>query len=319
MLHRYSKTPAGRREAQTHTQGLPRARRNLLLVINESQSVDYWLKNLKGVTQDDVAWLEAQGLIHLITLDTISSDDVTWRPLQRAIDAASFAWLGDVLKAQAWAQLKGLRAYRFAQDVDLCTDDAELRDLARAFVGGLAGEFGHRGLQLFCDALQARTSDITACASQSPSISGAPPTAPSRSLNDSIALTPSPASNPVGFDAAECYRLIRWPSAGQLSTPGFARLASLISQHALPLQQVALRGRVDVAVALAFLQAMQQHGVLRIERQACPPGVVSSPAQRPSNEGHPGMMAPIQPDRASASPAVSSGLLGRLRERLGLR
>jgi hypothetical protein len=96
-------------------------------------------------------------------------------------------------------------------------------------------------------------------------------------------------------------------------------MASLISQHALPLQQVALRGRVDVAVALAFLQAMQRHGVLRIERQACPPGVVSSPARCPLNEGQPGMMAPIQPDRASASPAVSSGLLGRLRERLGLR
>lgn len=312
MSHRYSKTPAGRREAQTHARGLSRARRNLLLVINDSQSVDYWLSNLKGVTQDDVAWLEAQGLIDQVSTSEVGrQDDATWKPLLRAIETAPFVRLSKVLKAQAWAQLKGLRAYRFAQDVDMCADETELRDLARAFVGGLAGEFGHRGLQSFHDALQLHPTEESR-----PSLDSLPSPAPAPT--DSIAWPPVPTV-PVGFDASECYRLARWPSTSQMNRPNFARLASLISQHALPLQQVALRGRVDVAVALAFLQAMQQHGVLRIERQACPPGVVSPTAQRPSNEGHPGMMAPIQPDRASASPAVSSGLLGRLRERLGLR
>lgn len=310
MSNRYHKTPAGRREAQTHLQGLSRARRNLLLVINDSQCIDYWLSKLKGVTHSDVEWLLAQGFIAVASTSSASvpsREDPTWKLLMHTLNTATISQVSDVLKAQAWAQLKGLRAYRFVQDVDQCVDDRELRDLARAFVSAIHGEFGGEGVERFVHALAERRALSTRTLA-----TPAPP-------SDGIALTPAVGATPVGFDAAECYRLSRWPSAGTLVTPVFNRLASLISHHALPLQQIALRGRVDVAVALGFVQAMQAQGVLEVQRQGCPPGLVTEPAPRPLREGLPGMMPPSQPNRASAPPAVSSGLLGRLRERLGLR
>lgn len=322
MSNRYHKTPAGRREAQTHLQGLSRARRNLLLVINDSQSIDYWLSKLKGVTYNDVEWLLAQGFIAAAAVhnpNVPSQEDPTSKLLMHALNTATASQVADVLKAQAWAQLKGLRAYRFVQDVDQCVDDRELRDLARAFVGAIQGEFGAPGVEQLIQALADRRALATPRRpspnrDSEPSPSPVPPPP-----GDGIALTPAVGTSPVGFDAAECYRLSRWPSAGALSSPIFSRLASLISHHALPLQQIALRGRVDVAVALGFVQAMQAHGVLEIHRQPCPPGLTSEPAPHPLHEGLPGMMGPSQPNRASAPPAVSSGLLGRLRERLGLR
>jgi hypothetical protein len=318
MSNRYTKTPAGRHEAQTHTQGLSRARRNLLLVINDSQCVDYWLSHLRGVTAADVAWLQNQGLITPSHEPACATpNNAGWKSLWHIVDTVPVSLLLDVLKAQAWAQFKGLRAYRFAQDADNCTDDTELRHLARAFVSGVQGEFGNSGVQQFTDALMARHRAVSRSAAPSwgpDSVASSPPRP-----TDGIALTPAVGATPVGFDAAECYRLSRWPCASALTPLGFNRLASLISHHALPLTQIALRGRVDVAVALGFVQAMQAHGVLEVQRQGCPPGLVAQPGARPLNEGLPGMMAPSQPNRASAPPAVSSGLLGRLRERLGLR
>lgn len=320
MTDRYNKTSEGRRETQISERALSRARRNLLLVINDSQGVDYWLRNVKGVTQTDVEWLKSEGLIALVPLEmAASSDDPAWHVALRLIEKAPFAVLTEVLKAQAWAWLKGVRAYRFVQEVDVCVDDVELRDMARAFLGAVLGECGRVGVRSFGEALSRRLTKVSTsrwpeeAADTGWRSVGMP--APGFSSQDAGSPeTDHAAVGSVGFDASVCYRLTRWPSATLLGSTHARRLASLISAQALPLAQVARLGHVDVAVAHGFIQSMQDHGLLVIERVA--PQSAGSPARMTIP---PGMMPPSQPNRASALPAVSSGLLGRLRERLGLR
>jgi len=316
MIDRYNKTSEGRRETQVPERALSRARRNLLLVINDSQDVDYWLRNVRGVTQTDVEWLKSEGLIALVRLEmAASSDDPTWHEALRLIEKAPFAVLTEVLKAQAWALLKGVRAYRFVQEVDVCVDDAEVRDMARAFLGAILGECGRVGVRSFRGALNRRLVKVSTSSGRSEDVTDTG----WRSLSMPVTSFASQdvASSKAGsieFDALACYRLTRWPSATLLSSPQAHRLASLISARALPLAQVALLGHVDVAVALGFVQSMHDHGLLAIERVSAQSA--GSPARMTVQ---PGMMPPSQPNRASASPAVPPGLLGRLRERLGLR
>ena len=320
MTDRYNKTSEGRRETQIHERALSRARRNLLLVINDSQGVDYWLSNVKGVTQTDVEWLKSEGLIALVRLEmAASSDDPTWHEALRLIEKAPFAVLTEVLKAQAWALLKGVRAYRFVQEVDVCVDDAELRDMARAFLGAILGECGRVGVRSFREALNRRlTNGSTSRWSEDVADTGwrslSMPATSFASQDVAGSKVDRVAKGTIEFDASACYRLTRWPSATLLSSPQARRLASLISARALPLAQVALLGHVDVAVALGFVQSMHDHGLLAIERVSAQSA--GSPARMTVQ---PGMMPPSQPNRASASPAVPPGLLGRLRERLGLR
>jgi hypothetical protein len=63
MNTRYAKTPAGHAEIQSKTFQLPRAVRNLLLVINESQPDDYWLQQIRGVSEADLEMLRSAQLI----------------------------------------------------------------------------------------------------------------------------------------------------------------------------------------------------------------------------------------------------------------
>ena len=63
MQLRYVKTADGQAEIQGRSRPLARPVRNLLLVINDTQPVGYWLESVKGVTEDDLVTLEAEGLI----------------------------------------------------------------------------------------------------------------------------------------------------------------------------------------------------------------------------------------------------------------
>lgn len=63
MDPRYARTPMGQAEIQTRALGLSRSVRNLLLVINPSQTGAEWLAQVRGVTPDDLARLLAEGLI----------------------------------------------------------------------------------------------------------------------------------------------------------------------------------------------------------------------------------------------------------------
>lgn len=63
MDPRYARTPMGQAEIQSRALGLSRSVRNLLLVINPSQTGAEWLGQVRGVTPDDLARLLAEGLI----------------------------------------------------------------------------------------------------------------------------------------------------------------------------------------------------------------------------------------------------------------
>ena len=89
MPHRYIKTPAGRREALVHDLDLPRSLHNLLMVINDSQPVDYWLSNVRGVGLADVAQLEHLGLIARSLPPEAAAPDPHWQAALDAIAAAA--------------------------------------------------------------------------------------------------------------------------------------------------------------------------------------------------------------------------------------
>lgn len=63
MTTRYAKTPAGHAEIQAKAMPLSRAVRNLLLLINDSQPDDYWLQQVRGVTEADLEMLREAQLI----------------------------------------------------------------------------------------------------------------------------------------------------------------------------------------------------------------------------------------------------------------
>ena len=67
MDPRYARTPMGQAEIQSRALGLSRPVRNLLLVINPSQTGAEWLAQVRGVTPDDLARLLAEGLVAPVT------------------------------------------------------------------------------------------------------------------------------------------------------------------------------------------------------------------------------------------------------------
>jgi hypothetical protein len=353
MQHRYIKTPAGRHEALVHAQDLPRALRNLLLVINDSQPVEYWLSNVKGVNHADVERLLRDGFIaesvgcsqaeELSAGDASALDPSEWEWALAAIERAPQSALEQTLKSVAWPMLRGTRAYRFVQDVDSCEDVEELRLLARAFIGQLRGELGLASVRQVrevlvggrvlpsksgvmalprVDAADSRNS----VSSQFATSSMAPVNSSLQALEPAV-VTPAttPAAEPTdGVDMAESYRLRRWPSARVLVQPGFARLASLLSTRTLNLQQLVLLGRVDVEVGLNFLQDMRQLGLLDVRSESGTPSTVGASLAGNRLDMIPLPRPPVRagantPRAAGSAPAVSFGLLGRLRERLGLR
>ena len=60
---RYVKTAAGHAEIQSRSLALPRPVRNLLLVINDSQPGAFWLQQIRGLVDADLASLVEAGLI----------------------------------------------------------------------------------------------------------------------------------------------------------------------------------------------------------------------------------------------------------------
>jgi hypothetical protein len=319
MQHRYIKTPSGRHEALAHHRELPRSLRNLLLVINDSQPVDYWLSNVKGVAQTDVDRLLAEGLIaeaqaclhpeQWPASPTAAEAETQqlWAQTVDAIEQASATLLSQTLKALAWPLLRGTRAYQFVQEVEACETPEDLRQIARAFAGLVRGELGSgvvRQLRATLTGEQALPSKTSVF--PLPSLNREPPTKPA-----------APAAED-GVDVVQAFRLRRWPAAQTLSQPGFARLASLLSTRTLTLQQLVILGRVEAAVCWQFLQEMRQLGLLET-RDPSDTGASTSVAMMTATR--PPIRAGGSTPRAmsGSAPPVSFGLLGRLRERLGLR
>lgn len=128
---------------------------------------------------------------------------------------------------------------------------------------------------------------------------------------------PAPLPQPMseGAGSSRHYRLKRWPAAQHLAQHRYyARLASFLSTRYLRLVDLITLSNVDAAVCTQFLQQMQAAGLLdcRDNRPLTP--------SRPTLSDPP--VAPVRsPPPASPPPTTGAlpGLIGRLRERLGLQ
>lgn len=162
MSSRFVRTPAGQAEIQARVFKLSRPVRNLLLVINDSRSIDDWLVQVHGITADDVAMLRAEGLIAEVGAAAApkpvarpgdlreaaakptpaAAPDVDWDRTLQVIRGAPYNALYDALNSVGKAKLGLVRGYRFALDVEKCSGPEELRVLALKFVEQLRAEHG---------------------------------------------------------------------------------------------------------------------------------------------------------------------------------
>lgn len=174
MPSRFVRTPAGQAEIQARALKLSRPARNLLLVINDSRSLDEWLTQVQGLTPDDVAMLRDNGLIAEAGGATASAaqpapatpaaaassdlrdpaprapapapapvpDSADWDRTQQVIRAAAYTPLYDALNSVGKAKLGLMRGYRFALEIEKCSGIDELRTLALRFAEQLRQEHG---------------------------------------------------------------------------------------------------------------------------------------------------------------------------------
>jgi len=122
--------------------------------------------------------------------------------------------------------------------------------------------------------------------------------------SEAPAITSAPAPTAAPTPALRLYRLKRWPAAHHLAQHRYhARLASFLSTRYLGLGDLIALSNVDAAVCTQFLQQMQALDLLDWRE--------ASPANRSET--------PPSPAPHNAAPAAMPGLIGRLRERLGLQ
>ncbi|MFZ5547728.1 MAG: hypothetical protein ACOZJX_03465 [Pseudomonadota bacterium] len=171
MSSRYIRTAAGQAEIQARALKLSRPVRNLLLVINDSRTIDDWLVQVHGVTPEDVALLRAEGLISEAggaapsaakaaapaarpadlrdaggkpapAAAPAAAQDADWVRTQEVIRHAGYNALYDALTSIGKAKLGLMRGYRFVLEVEKCNGPDELRALALKFVDQLRTEHG---------------------------------------------------------------------------------------------------------------------------------------------------------------------------------
>ncbi|HEX5684492.1 MAG TPA: hypothetical protein VFY73_10720 [Ideonella sp.] len=176
MSSRYIRTAAGQAEIQARALKLSRPVRNLLLVINDSRTIEDWLVQVHGVTPDDVALLRSEGLIteanmagapagkvtsRTTTVDipvdiregaaaqasapaaaSAAGNDADWTRTQQVIRSAGYTALYDALTSVGKAKLGLMRGYRFVLEVEKCTGPDELRAFALKFAEQLRTEHG---------------------------------------------------------------------------------------------------------------------------------------------------------------------------------
>ncbi|WP_374675490.1 hypothetical protein [Ideonella sp.] len=172
MPSRFVRTPAGQVEIQARALKLSRPARNLLLVINDSRSLDDWLVQVHGVTPEDVALLRDNGLIAEAggaagaaprpagagpapadlrepasrapapAAAPATPDSADWDRTQQVIRAAAYTPLYDALNSVGKAKLGLMRGYRFALEIEKCNGIEDLRSLALRFAEQLRQEHG---------------------------------------------------------------------------------------------------------------------------------------------------------------------------------
>lgn len=164
---------------QVRAHQLSRPVRNLLLVINDSRTIEEWLTGVNGVTAGDVALLRELGLITQAgaaqpagaatarpgdlregsarpaaapaaapvrpapaPAPAPAANDGDWQRTQQVIRAAGYTALYDALNSIGKAKLGLVKGYRFALEVEKCSGPDDLRVLALKFAEQLRTEHG---------------------------------------------------------------------------------------------------------------------------------------------------------------------------------
>jgi hypothetical protein len=184
MSSRYVRTPAGQVEMQARTHQLSRPVRNLLLVINDSRTIEEWLAGVNGVVAADVALLKELGLIAPAGAAsapaakptrpndlregaakpaaapapapiTVGDQSADWQRTQQVIRAAGYTALYDALNSVGKAKLGLMKGYRFALEVEKCSGPDEIRALALKFAEQLRNDHGMAAVGEFTYAIGA--------------------------------------------------------------------------------------------------------------------------------------------------------------------
>ncbi len=180
MQYRLIKTAAGHAEIQSRSRPLSRSVRNLLLVINDSQPVSYWLEKVQGVTDVDLQHLLDEGLLGKATAGSApvpspssaqapapaprpaspASPAPATTPATQSLDpevaslmdvvrATSYSVLYDTLNSQGKAELGLVGGFRFVLEVERCNGLSELIPLAQRFLVQVREERGLSALRRF--------------------------------------------------------------------------------------------------------------------------------------------------------------------------
>ncbi len=163
MQYRFVRTAAGQAEIQSRALNLSRPVRNLLLILNASQTGEYWLSQVKGCTEDDIARLLAEGLIEPVAQPApaparspsaaAADAGLDYAALQQQIRQMDYATLYEVLNAFSKQALGLVRGYRFALEVEKCAGPQELQALALRFIERVRAEQGTEPLKRFSQML----------------------------------------------------------------------------------------------------------------------------------------------------------------------
>ena len=160
---RLGRTALGQREIVDKTLTLARPARNLLLIIDAKRSAGDWLGLVRGTTPADLQQLLAAGLVAPVgpaagtgmraTPGAAAADLPTAAApglqittarmsLSEALLGQSYKLLYDRLTAEARAQLGLIKGYKLILDIERCSGQDEIRQLAERFVEQVRGLHG---------------------------------------------------------------------------------------------------------------------------------------------------------------------------------
>lgn len=145
----FRKTVAGREELRTKGHDLSRTARNLLFALDETKSAREWLGLVRGATEDDLEVLALLGLIEPqgwtdVRHPPARVEDPSLRPRGMPVPAdlelldvipLSYEGLYERLNQLAREHLGLMKGYRFALEVEKCSDREALETLAWRLVG----------------------------------------------------------------------------------------------------------------------------------------------------------------------------------------
>lgn len=176
MQTRFARTAAGVDEIKAARHNLNSAQRNLLLVVNDEKSIDYWLGKVSGLGVRDIWELVELGLLTAavgeplfqwkeLTASRLRAKALEQEPLIANITAQiakePFASLYEALVEQAYLLYGEDRGYQFELEVQNCENDAVLRRIAKHFVLRAAKTGSGDFLKLFSERLSLNTKKIS--------------------------------------------------------------------------------------------------------------------------------------------------------------